>query len=93
MMKIGWSQANLNSAQIPQRSPNGSSMFIRHNGLCVICAHFNRLAYGVKGGPHSDWGDPAQWTTAGKGYIHAVTIGDMLQSILRDFNYTEGRMA
>ena len=32
-----------------------------------------------------------QWMTVGLKYIHATTIGDMLQSILRDFRYTKGR--
>ena len=40
-------------------SPLGSSMFIRHSGKGLICAPFNRLAYGVHNGPHSNWGSPA----------------------------------
>ena len=76
----------------PGDSPFGSSMFIKHDGRSIICAHFNRLAYGVHNGPHSDWGNPAQWITAGHDYVHAVTIGDMLNSILRDFRFSEGRM-
>lgn len=75
----------------PGASPFGS-MFIQHRGRGLICAPFNRLAYGLHDGPHSDWGNPAQWMTAGQGYVHAVTIGDMLNSILRDFRYSEGRM-
>ena len=74
-------------------TPFGSSMFIVHNGKAVICAPFNRLAFGTYAGPHTNWGDPAQWMTAGHGYVHAVTIGDMLQSIRRDFCYTTERMA
>ena len=73
-------------------SPVGSSIFIQHNGRGLICAPFNRLAYGEQNGPHADWGNPAQWITAGQGYIHAVTIGDMLNSILRDFRFSDGRM-
>ena len=76
----------------PERSPFGSSMFLRGNGTGVICAHFNRLAYGAHGGPHGDWGSEAQWMTAGDGYVRAVTIGDMLQSILRDLRFTKGHM-
>ena len=76
----------------PGTSPVGSSIFIQYNGRGLICAPFNRLAYGEQNGPHGDWGNPAQWITAGKGYIHAVTIGDMLNSILRDFRYSDGRM-
>lgn len=74
-------------------TPFGSSMFFRHANKGIICAPFNRLAYQASGGPHSDWSNPAQWMTAGLGYGHAVTIGDMLQSILRDFRLTTGHMA
>ena len=74
-------------------TPFGSSMFIVHKSKAVICAPFNRLAFGTHAGLHTDWGDPAQWMTAGHGHVHAVTIGDMLQSIVRDFYYTTERMA
>ena len=70
----------------------GGSMFIKHNGKGLICAPFNRLAYGAHEGPHSDWGSLAQWMTAGEGYVHAVKLGDMLSSILRDFRLSSGRM-
>ena len=73
-------------------SPFGSSMFIQHNSRGIICAPFNRLAYATHDGPHSNWGDAAQWMTAGPGYVYAVTIGDMLQLILRDFSLSKGRM-
>lgn len=76
----------------PGRSPFGSSMFIKNNNTAIICAPFNRLAFGVHGGPHSDWGDPVQWMNAGGRHIRATTIGDMLQSIQRDFRHTGGRM-
>ena len=74
-------------------TPFGSSMFIVYKSKALICAPFNRLAFGTHAGPHANWGDPAQWMTAGHGYVHAVTIGDMLQSIRRDFCYTTERMA
>ena len=76
----------------PHSSPLGSSMFIQHKRKSIICAPFNRLAYSTHDGPHSDWSNPAQWITVGRGSVHAVTIGDMLQSILRDFRFTKGRM-
>ena len=76
----------------PENNPFGS-MFIRHEDSSVICAPFNRWAYGAHDGPHSDWKEPAQWLTTGAGHIHAITIGDMLQAILRDFTFTKGRMA
>ena len=86
------SNADLYLSPHPGASCIGSSIFIQHNGRGLICAHFNRLAYGIHNGPHSDWGNPAQWMTAGQGYVHAVTIGDMLNSILRDFRFSNGRM-
>ena len=77
----------------PARTCHGSSMFLNHGTAAVICTPFNRLAYRAKGGPHSDWGELTHWMTAGQGYVHAVTIADMLHSIQRDFAYTKGRMA
>ncbi len=76
-----------------EKTPFGSSMFFVNNNRAVICAPFNRLAFHTHGGPHNNWGDPTQWITAGRGYVSAVTIGDMLQAILRDFSYTTERMA
>ena len=88
-----WSSTEgLHLSPKPGHSSFGSSMFIKHGGRGLICAPFNLLAYGVHNGPHSEWGNPAQWMTAGKNYVHAVTIGDMLNSILRDFRYSIGRM-
>ena len=88
-----WSKTGaLHRSPNPQSNQFGSPMFIQHNSQGIICAPFNRLAYGTHDGPHSNWGDPAQWMTAGAGYVHAVMIGDMLQSILRDFRDTKGRM-
>ena len=88
-----WSISNeLNLSPNPIDNPFGS-MFINHNQKGIICAPFNRLAYGVHDGPHNDWGNAAQWITAGQGYVYAVVIGDMLQLILRDFRFTNGRMA
>ena len=76
----------------PENTPFGSSMFLVQNNKAIICAPFNRLAFNSHGGPHSDWGEPTQWMTAGNGYVYAVTIGDMLQAILRDFRCTKERM-
>ena len=70
----------------------GNSMFINHNGKGLICAPFNQLAYGAHNGPHSEWGNLAQWMTAGDGCVHAVKIGDMLSAILRDFRLSSDRM-
>jgi len=70
----------------------GSSMFIIHNQIAVICAPFNRLAYADQSGPHGDWGGPPNWLNAGSAHIHAEAIGDMLQAIYRDFSLTRERM-
>ena len=75
------------------RTRHGSSMFLDHDGRAVICAPFNRLAFRAHRGPHKDWGELTHWMSAGKGYVHAVTIADMLEVIARDFRYTTGRMA
>lgn len=74
----------------PPRTPFGSSLI--HQSP-VICAPFNRLAYKVHGGPHSNWGDTAQWITPKGSYIYADTISDMIQAIHRDLQYSTGRMA
>ena len=88
-----WSSTKeLHLSPRPGASPFGSSMFLQHRGRGLICAPFNRMAYGAHNGPHSDWGNPAQWMTAAPGYVHAVTIGDMLNSIFRDFRFSKGRM-
>ena len=79
----------------PERrdTPFGPSMFLPHQNEAIICAPFNRLAFNTHGGPHQDWGDPAQWMTPRHPWVHAVMIGDMLQAIVRDFRYTRVRMA
>ena len=88
-----WSTGDgLHLSPRPESTPFGSSMFLSHNGRGLICAHFNRLAYGRYGGLHPEWGSEAQWMTAGQSFVRATTIGDMLQSILRDFRFTKGRM-
>ena len=96
-----WLDANWSSTDELHLSPQpagdrsaslGGSMFINHNRKGLTCAHFNRMAYGAHGGPHSDWGSLAQWMTAGGDYVHVVKLGDMLSSILREFRYPSGRM-
>ena len=74
------------------RTPYGSSMFLDQADKAIICAPFNRLAFKANGGPHGNWGELSHWMTAGDGYVYAVTIGDMLHSIERDFRHTIGRM-
>lgn len=74
----------------PMSGPYGASMF---HGNAVICAPFNRLAYVEHKGPHSDWGGPASWLTAGAAdQVKAHVLGDMLHLILRDMVHSSGRM-
>ena len=47
----------------------------------LICAPWNRLAYGEHGGPHPDWDGQTNWTSAGTGYTKADTLADMLSQI------------
>jgi len=73
----------------PAKTKWGSSIFHKQPTICVP---FNRLAYKEHEGPHSDWGGPSKWLSAGGSYIKAHTLGDMLQAIRRDFLFTRGRM-
>ena len=68
-----WYDANWSNNGGPCLSPKGvntpfgGSMFIAHNGKAVICAPFNRLAFGTHAGPHTNWVEPVQWMTTGAG--------------------------
>ena len=75
----------------PVQSSHGPSIFINHGNRGVICVPFNRLAYATHAGPHQDWGAPANWLSAAPAYVHAETVGDMLQVIFRDLSYTKGQ--
>ena len=75
------------------RTPYGNSMFLNYSGRAVICAPFNRLAFRAHGGPHKNWGELTHWMSAGNGYVHAVSIADMLDVVVRDFRHTKRRMA
>lgn len=59
--------------------PRGGAESIFHPSL-VICAPWNRLAYGDSGGPHSDW-QLTQWLTNAAGFSSARTIADMISAI------------
>jgi hypothetical protein len=47
----------------PGSFPSGSIL----HGSGVICAPWNHLAYGARGGPHPDWQDAASWQTTAPG--------------------------
>lgn len=67
--------------------PNGKgSMF---HGSGVICTHFNRLAYGVHGGPHKNWGGPGAWLDI-REQVYATTLGEMLKQIVVHLKYSPG---
>lgn len=78
------------SATPPPGLPNGS---IFHTNP-VICAPWNRLAYGVHGGPHTDdWLALAAWKTYGTGYTQAHTIPDMLSALSIHLDRSDGMQA
>ena len=73
----------------PPGLPNGS---IFHANP-VICAPWNRLAYGVHGGPHSDWPALAAWKTYGAGSTQAHAIPDMLSALAIHLDRSDGMQA
>jgi hypothetical protein len=62
------------------------------HGAMVICAPWNRLAYGAHGGPHGDWMDLTAWKTVG-GVTQAHTLADMLASIAVHLSASPGTAA
>jgi hypothetical protein len=75
------------------KSPFGSSMFIVHKHAGVICAPFNRFAYGSHGGPHGSW-IASQWLAAGApDQVRAHTLGDMLVRLRTEFQLSRGRLS
>jgi hypothetical protein len=69
-------------------APGIPSSIFHPNGL--ICAHWNRFAYQGHGGPHNDWGELADWKTAGPGTAHADTLPDMLALLRLHLTYSPG---
>jgi hypothetical protein len=51
------------------------------HGNKLICAPWNRLAYAVHGGPHSDWTELTVWKTIPGNVTQAHTLADMLATI------------
>lgn len=72
----------------PGAAPGIPSSIFHGNGL--ICAHWNRLAYQLHGGPHSDWGELTSWKTSGPGTAHADTLPDMLALLRLHLTYSPG---
>jgi hypothetical protein len=66
----------------------GSSIF---HSVGVLCAQFNRLAYGDYAGPHGSWGGAANWLNVTEG-TRADTVADMLAVIRLHLEASPGRM-
>lgn len=62
------------------------------HGQGLICAHWSRLAYSEHGGPHGNWGGPSSWQRPVEGTV-ALTIPDMVDRLVREVNWSRGRMA
>jgi hypothetical protein len=71
-----------------------SSVFIRHNGRGVICAHWNLDAYVHDGnsGPHGDWGAPSGWMNAAQGNTRAGNVAEMLSTVDVHLSCSPGRL-
>ena len=82
--------AEIGKPAYPQPTENS---VLHGNG--VVCAHWNRLAYGANGGPHSDWGNgnPAAWQTTRPNETVALHLPDMLDRLVREVRSSRGRMA
>ena len=89
---IGRMEETGNLAPEAAPTPYGSSIFLDNGRHAIICTPFNRLAFSACDGPHGDWGELSHWMSAGRGYVYAVTIADMLDVVARDFRYTTNRM-
>lgn len=75
----------------PESFPAAGEASIFHSNL-VICAPWNRLAYSVHGGPHSDWGELTAWQGDRPGNTRATTIADMLSQVDVHLRRSPGRM-
>ncbi|TDO06606.1 hypothetical protein EV580_6707 [Mycobacterium sp. BK086] len=62
------------------------------HGALVLCAPWNRLAYGAHGGPHADWTDLTAWKSIG-GVTQAHTLADMLASIAVHLSASPGTVS
>jgi hypothetical protein len=70
----------------PAGSPVGSIFHMNQ----VICAPWNRLAYGLHGGPHGDWASLAAWRTNAPGNTQANEIVDMLSQLALHLSFSDG---
>jgi hypothetical protein len=82
--------AEIGKPAYPHPGPFPGGSILHTNG--VICAPWNRLAYGDRGGPHSDWTDAANWQAPIQGHTYATTIPDMLARIAVELAESPHRM-
>lgn len=83
--------SDIGRSAYPQAGPfqDGSVL----HGQAVICAPWNRLAYAMHSGPHSDWTDPASWQTVASDKTHALTIPEMLARVRAEVIISPARLA
>ncbi|MEX2672843.1 MAG: hypothetical protein WD294_12115 [Phycisphaeraceae bacterium] len=71
----------------------GNTGSIFHRNQRRICAPFNRLAYKEHGGPHGNWGGPANWLQVKKNrQVRAIHLADMLAVIVGHLHASPGVM-
>ncbi|AFM20600.1 hypothetical protein Mycch_5998 (plasmid) [Mycolicibacterium chubuense NBB4] len=92
-----WSCRNADGAVTPSAFPlpgsrTGIPGSIFHAAM-LICAPWNRLAYGVHGGPHTDWTVLTEWKTVPGGVTKAHTLADMLSAIALNLAASPGTAA
>lgn len=84
-------EVDIGPAAYPHPGPFPNGSILHTNG--VICAPWNRLAYGDRGGPHSDWQDAASWQTTAPDRTRALIIPDMLVRIRAEVQVSPRRLA
>ncbi|SRR6266849_7025765 len=82
---------DIGPAAYPMAGPFPQGSVLHSSG--VICAPWNRLAYGDRGGPHMDWTEPAKWQTLAPQYTSANTIPDMLARVRAEVLLSPRRLA
>lgn len=87
---------SVNRAAYPRPSPSpppglpAGSIF---HANPVICAPWNRLAYGAHNGPHADWPELSAWKSYGGTSTQAHTIADMLSTLSIHLDRSDGMQA
>lgn len=77
---------------IPGSMRSGKGSIFHSDNL--ICAPFSRAAYAENGGPHQDWGGPANWLRAhSAGAVQATSLAAMFATILGHLSASPGMKA